>query len=123
MPKSNFNGTWNKFRLFTPPVIRLLAVKRTQGSAIALTDEEISEASGLSVKRIKEIYWSKTWNDIPLGEVKRFFDGCGFNLDDSYDVKLITKKLKANTNFKWKHIRVSENHKLYERLLPFALEA
>lgn len=123
MPKSNFNGIWNKFSLFTPPVIRLLAVKRKKGSATALTDEEISDACGLSVRRIKEIYWSKTWDDIPMRDVKLFFNGCGFNLDDSYDVKLITQKLKANTDFKWRHIRSSSNYKLYERLLPFALES
>lgn len=118
--KSNFNGIWNKFRKFSPPVVRLLACDRVKGYAYLLTDEQIAERCELSVSQIQQIYWTKTWDQIALGDVREFFIGCGYDLDKSASVKMLTSKF--NPSFRWNHLKKSPQHKLCEQLLKFALD-
>lgn len=122
MRKRTFTGIWNKFELIPPPVVRLLACDRKPGNAAALTDQEIAERSGLTVTRVQEIYWEKTWDAVPLGEVKRFFEGCGYNLDNHRHVERLARNLKDDSQFKWRHLHRSKHHKMFQKLLQFAID-
>ena len=115
MPKSNINGVWKKIDTFHPGFIRLLAADRVSGHATALTDEQIAERCSLTVSRVQEIYWLRSWDLVPYGEIKEFFIGCGFNLDDSADTKFIMSKVNSKT-FQWKHLRTSPHHPLFRSL-------
>lgn len=113
-------GFWNKFDIFSPPLVRLLAAHRVRGSAKAMTDEEIAERSGLSVSHIQKIYWSKTWDGIAFSDIKAFIMGCGVNFDDKQRMKTVSNGLRAG--HKMAHLRRSPNHKLFAQLIRLLAE-
>jgi|AntRauTorckE6833_2_1112554.scaffolds.fasta_scaffold01952_2 hypothetical protein len=115
MPKSTINGVWNKLDTFNPGFIRLLAADRELGHATALSDEQIASRCALSVTRIQQIYWLKSWDTVPYGDIKEFFSGCGFDLNKSRDVKFIMSKA-INPSFKWKHLAASPSHRLFRQI-------
>lgn len=45
----------------------------------ALSDAEISVDSGLTVDRIREIYYCKDWDEVPVKDMVRFCTGCRFD--------------------------------------------
>lgn len=116
MPKSTINGVFRKLDTFHPGLIRLLAADRIAGHATALSDEQIAERCNLSVSKIQKIYWLKSWDTVPYGDVKEFFKGCGFDMNDSADVKFIMSKV-INPSFQWKHLRTSPFHAFFKQLI------
>ena len=74
------------FDKYPPGLIRLMA-RRKVGTkqVVALTDEEIAIAAGLPLETIQKIYWSKDWEEIPFGQVRKFVAGCNFDPTISVD--------------------------------------
>lgn len=72
-----------KARRFSPVVCRLLA-RRTinHNHVIALTDEDIRDASGLAMADIKWLSYTASWDGVPLSKMLRFTQACGVNFDD-----------------------------------------
>ena len=121
MGKSKISGIWRKMDLFSPPMVRVLASHNKFGHAESMTDQDLSDASGLSVDRIQEIYWSKNWDGITCDEMKRFVIAAGIDFGNPAQMKLASKKLNPDRKFKWRHLKNSKNHKLFTELLKFAL--
>lgn len=69
---------FDKLATFPPIVCRLLA-RRTQvnGKAVALTDEEIAAASGLSLTKVRSLSWLTSWDDVSVSELRAFSLACG----------------------------------------------
>ena len=122
MSKSPFNGVWNKLDSFTPGLIRLLATARSHGHSRALSDQEIADQCSLSLKQIQVIQWEKRWDTITYSDMKEFFKGCGFDLNNRRDVAYISGKLSGSGKFKWKHLHCSAHHRFFEKLLRHNLE-
>lgn len=73
---------WAHLEKFSPLKIRLLAhrpAKNSNNNCRALTDAEIAIASGLSLDRVREIARLLDWDTVTLGEMKAYFDACGFD--------------------------------------------
>ena len=118
---SKINGFWKKLDLFPPAIVRCLAADKSPGKSVALTDDQISERSGLSVARVQEIYWEKSWDDVPCGDMKKFVVACNVDFGDAEVMKVLSRRIGSNSGFKWKHLRSSPNFKLYQQLLKHAL--
>ena len=119
---SRISGHWRKLEVFTPTMVRLLAADRSPGKAIALTDSQIAERSGLSVSKVQEIYWSKSWDDVTCSQMRKFVTACNVDFGDPEVMKVMSKHIGGKTPFKWKHMRESPNHKQFEQLLRYALK-
>lgn len=122
MSKSPFNGVWNKLDALKPGLIRLLATDRAHGHPRALTDTEIAARCNLPLNVIQFIQWEKSWDAISYGDMKEFFKGCGFDLNDRRDVEYITGRLQGKRGFKWKHLQRSPHHKFFHKLLKHNME-
>jgi|TARA_Y100000361_G_C11157030_1_gene344806 hypothetical protein len=59
-----------------PNLVRVLA----RDGRAALTNKQISERSGIAVKRIGQISKMKTWGGIQVSEAAAFADACGVDL-------------------------------------------
>lgn len=118
MGRPNLRNIWTKLEIFSPVMVRLLAADRKRGTSWDLSDEEIAERAGMTVKEVQRIYWNKTWDDITLGQMKRFVKACNVDFANP-------KQMRVHSNFICKrtkgiHLRRSKNHKLYESLIRFA---
>ena len=74
------------FRLlqeFDPMTCRMLAVRYPAGDdhhwPIALRDEEIMGASGLSLADVRHLSLLLSWDDVPVGRCQAFIKGCRIN--------------------------------------------
>ena len=124
MSKSPFNGIWTKIDAFRPGLIRLLACDKRRGYSVALSDADIASRCNLPLNIIQWIQWEKTWDAVSYRDMKEFFKGCGFDLNNSKDVAYITKRLngKSTFQFKWKHIMTSPHHRFFHKLLKHNCE-
>lgn len=72
-------------RVFPPIVCRLLA--RPKGlmgrSQRPLTDEEIAQASGLTVDTVRLLSTLHSWDDVSVGRFLAFTRGCNIDFDDT----------------------------------------
>jgi hypothetical protein len=72
--------TWGLIYEYPPGLIRCLAKQGLGGKRVkAIGDAEIAIASGLSIERIREIYHSDTWDNVPVKEMVLFCDACQFD--------------------------------------------
>lgn len=85
-----------------------------------MTDEEIAARSGLSVSRVQEIYWSRTWDDITVGEVRKFMLACGVDFDSHQRMKTLSNALRPG--YKMAYLGKSKHHELFKRLIKFLYE-
>jgi hypothetical protein len=68
---------------FSPAVCRLLARKTVNHNhVVALTDEEIRDASGLSLADVKALSYTASWSNVPLQKLILFTKACGVDFDD-----------------------------------------
>ena len=108
---------WEKLELFSPPYVRLYAAKRKQGHAEEMTDEEIAKNSGLSLSQVHRITWSRDWDDVTIGEMKKFLRGC--NADFTIREKCHHMKLLFARNAAFRHCHRSKDRDFYARLFKF----
>ncbi len=84
--------TWTHLEKFPPPYVRLLAKRRGGGTSdMAIPDAEIAVRADMEIDRVREISRSSSWDEIPLGELRRFLIACDFdptNADDRQRVSV-----------------------------------
>jgi hypothetical protein len=93
------SSLWKKFDRFPPLVVRLLARKKLRGRVVAMTDHDISVASGLSAAWVKYLSWSLTWDDVPVLIARDFMRGCGVDFGDAEAMRNHTRYLKTKGRF------------------------
>lgn len=104
-----------KLAIFPPIACRLLARKRgPNGGIVAMTDEDIRQASGLPMAVIKHLSWSLSWSGEPCGHMLAFTKGCGVDLNSREGVRQNTRYLRHGT---WNHILRSGQRQQFNELL------
>jgi len=114
---ANLKNIWVKLGTFSPALVRLMAADRKRGTAWDLDDDEIAKRAGMTVSKVQSIYWNKTWNNISVGDMKRFVKACNVDFGNPEQMKIHSNFLRNRT--KLVHIRRSKHHKLYESLIRF----
>lgn len=100
MPRKNRLTLWQKLARFTPMTVRLLARKSSPtGRPVAMSDDEISLASGLALARVKGISWSESWDGIPVSDMRDFMLACGIDIGDRDCVRQIGSYLSRGCAF------------------------
>ena len=66
----------NKINKLPPNLVRVLA----RDGRDAMTNKEISDKSGIPVKRVGQISRMKSWDSIQVSEAAAFADACGVDL-------------------------------------------
>lgn len=87
---------WSRTISYPPILIRILA--RHPGGP-PLTDEEISERSGLSIARVSAIAESTTWDGITIPESRAYQQACGIDLCSYRDMNRVGVYLRSRPNF------------------------
>lgn len=73
-------NAWKVLTDNPPGGVRLMARRRLKTKTIrAVSDEEISIASGIPLARVQAIYHLKSWDGVPLGELREFCRACSFD--------------------------------------------
>ena len=68
---------------FSPVICRLLARQTIHHNhVVALTDEEIRSASGLTMADVKGLSFTTSWDGVPFAKMLAFTQGCGVDFDD-----------------------------------------
>lgn len=81
---------WDCMRHYPPFYVRILAKKkRAVFEDLAMSDEEVTIRSGLTINRMREISRMRNWADVTLGEFKAFAVGCDFDLTNPADRRRI----------------------------------
>lgn len=63
-----------------PGAVRLMARRRIKTKTIrAVSDEEISIASAIPLARVKAIYHLRSWDGVPMAELREFCKACNFD--------------------------------------------
>lgn len=65
-----------------PPLLVRLCAKHPTKPRWTLSDLEISERSGLPISEVKRLCWMLDWDDVTVGQMKRFLIGCNIELFD-----------------------------------------
>lgn len=92
-----------------PNLCRILARK----GRIAMTNKEIADASGLTIKRVGEISRQTSWSKIDVGQASAFAAACGINLINQGQVR---KYLMRKEGCRLVHLEKSPNKKYLEEL-------
>jgi hypothetical protein len=80
MPKNGKQTPWQILIKYPPVFVRLYAKERTgQRMHCALSDQEVAIRSNLPVDRVRKISRMTSWEDITIGDAKRFCKGCNFD--------------------------------------------
>tara|TARA_R100000900_G_scaffold84844_4_gene66766 strand:- start:6 stop:374 length:369 start_codon:yes stop_codon:yes gene_type:complete len=96
------------FDKLPPYLCRVLARKGRK----ALTNQDISNVSGLTVKRVGEISRLKSWGSVPLAQINAFAKACGVDLINQSNVR---KYLKRGP--KMAHVNKAKNKSYLIRLM------
>lgn len=70
-----------KLRRFPPVVCRCLARVGSGHSTRLMSDEEISQVSGLSLSEVMSLGCKTSWDNVPVESFVRFTKGCGIDID------------------------------------------
>ena len=72
--------------MFPPCCVRLLA--RTGGrNPVACSDVELSRASGLPLSVVRWLSYQSSWDDVSVGDMRRFTRACGVDFGDRARMK------------------------------------
>jgi hypothetical protein len=93
-----------------PNLCRVLA----RNGRLAKTNKEISEASGLTLKRVGEISRLTTWAKVDVNHASAFAAACGVDLVNQGQVR---KYLLRTEGCRMGHIKVSPNRRYLTELL------
>jgi len=98
----------------TPPILVRLLARHPNGPP--LTEEEISQASGLPVHEIFCIGQSTDWSGIDLPKMRRFLVACRIDFENFTQMKRVDSYLRMKPT--WKYLRMSPIWKtFYEPLM------
>lgn len=88
---------WDKLDLLPPVACRLLARKTlATGRACPLSDEEIAKRAGMSLAKVKSLSWQVSWDEVPVGDARRFSEACGVEFDNRRNWQKQMAQLKSN---------------------------
>lgn len=92
---------WKKLNDFPPPLVRCLARVKARGRAVrALTDQEVAIGSGgLTTIKVRELSKFTNWSEVPIGDAKKFCDGCRFDPFSSADRNRAGAYMRSNPQF------------------------
>lgn len=77
---------WGILIEFPPPLVRLLAKEPVSKKHVrALSDREVAIGAELPLERVRSISRTKSWDTVPMGEIKKFCVGCNFDPFDYRD--------------------------------------
>lgn len=90
---------WEYFEAYPPPYCRMLAKKPGSGLCdMAVTDAELAIRANIPISRIREISQLESWADVPMDEMRRFFDACNFDpTNASHRQRIRTYEYKCKT--------------------------
>lgn len=117
---------WNRVDTLPPIMVRLFARRRVirNGRTIALSNSEISKASGLTQPHIFCLSESTDWEGVTIPHFRDFTHGCGVDFFDPDAMRYIANYLRrpnAIPSFSW--LRLSPDWDYYEELLLKAAKA
>lgn len=104
---------WDILRKYPPVLCRLLAKDRDG----ALTDEDISAISGLSLSDVYSISNQVSWNGIAIDKAERYLKGCMLDLARADHRRRAYDYLRKKGTFAY----VSKSPVYRDQLLPRAL--
>lgn len=95
---------WQRLDVLPPCAVRLLAKK---GNAIplaeqAMTDDEISQASGLHPATVRLISFRLDWLGVDLPVARAFLKACGVDVTSESDMRRVRDYMKGKP--KWKYL-------------------
>lgn len=100
MGKLNTRSIWTKIDLFPPVMCALLASERgKQGVHRVLTDEEVSRRSGIPMSRIGELFFTTSWDNVTVDEMRRFTIACGIDFADRDTMRLMLENYRRKVKF------------------------
>ena len=72
--------SWTHLENNPPWFVRLMARRKVRTKVVvAVSDEELAISAGISIDRLRAIYNQRTWDNIPVREIRAFCDACGFD--------------------------------------------
>ena len=90
---------WDKARLFTPVLIRLMARTGTGRCTRPMSLQLIAQRSGLGVMEIINLSQCTTWDGIDMPTMKAYCSACGMDLCDARSFKRAMSYLKLQITF------------------------
>lgn len=105
------HSIWVKLDRFPPVLVRLLA---TEGAQV-LSDDTIVTRSGLPLAEVKRLSYMRSWDDVPVGTMRRFCRACGVDFADARRMKVLTRYLSRRP--KWVHLRRHPSYPEFRRML------
>ncbi len=105
---ASMRKTWKIIDTYTPQVVRCLARRKTGTKQVkAISDNEIAIASTLDLKRVQEIYNSRTWDNISVWEMRAFCLGCNFDPLNTQDANRARAYIGQKCTPKWAYLKKS----------------
>jgi|SRR5690625_1603534 len=95
--RRTYRSFWDKLTLLPPIACRVLA--RTQeptGKVRPLTDEEIALRADMPVSKVKSLSWKTSWDDVSVGDARRFSEACDILFDDRRNWQKQMAQLKSS---------------------------
>lgn len=72
--------SWKHLEKNPPWLVRLLARRKVKTKVVvAISDEELAIAAGMTVDRVRAISYLRVWDAVPVAEVRAFCLACGFD--------------------------------------------
>jgi len=87
-------NAWDYCDNFPPILCRLLARVGKYGRP--LTTDEIAKRGGLTPMKVAVISELCNWSSVPVGEMRAFLRGCGFDFCNSEDMRRVSDYLRKN---------------------------
>lgn len=99
---------WHWFVKYPPVLVRLLARRKTcprsRRHIIALRDPEVAIGGGLPLRDVRRIQRKVDWDDVTIGDAKRFCKGCGFDPFNFRDRQRFVNYCRHKTvKWEWLH--------------------
>lgn len=75
---------WAFLAAYPPPFCRLFGKEKGGGTAeMAITDAMVALRTGMPIDRVRHIARQESWDEVPLGEIKKFLQACNFDPTNS----------------------------------------
>ncbi len=101
---------WERLDALPPFVVRLLA--KTKGRPLckqAMSDQEISTASGLSLKEVRFLSSQINWGAVDIYSARAFLKACHVDVTSRIQMRRVNDYLTAGRGPRWKYILHSEH--------------
>lgn len=84
--KKGVKKTWQLVDQFPPYLVRCVARRRIGSKQIqAMSDSDLAILSQIPLERVVEIYDRANWDEVTVGEMRRFCSACDFDPENAMD--------------------------------------